>query len=105
MERTKLTHDEQVEHLRALGYEPFEITEIMDSLGWYTVERVPVILAHFPDADAGWVEFVGQDSCAYAWDSDDTPCAGWDGYSRRCNCGNRRVYWVVDGDWAYGMAD
>lgn len=21
-------------------------------------------------------------------------CSGWDGISRRCSCGNRRVYWV-----------
>lgn len=24
-------------------------------------------------------------------------CAGWDGVSRRCDCGNRRVDWVSDG--------
>ncbi len=26
-------------------------------------------------------------------DFDDSDCAGWDGESRRCDCGNRRVYW------------
>lgn len=30
-------------------------------------------------------------------------CAGWDGESRRCECGNRRVYWDTfkkeDGTW------
>lgn len=25
-------------------------------------------------------------------------CSGWDGTSRRCNCGNRRVSWVVE-EW------
>ena len=25
-------------------------------------------------------------------------CAGWDGQSRRCDCGNRRVSWVTDKD-------
>jgi len=24
-------------------------------------------------------------------------CEGWDGYSRRCQCGNRRVSWTIDG--------
>lgn len=23
------------------------------------------------------------------------PCNGWNGESRRCDCGNRRVYWTV----------
>lgn len=26
-------------------------------------------------------------------------CAGWDGRSRRCECGNRRVDWVSHGDF------
>jgi len=30
----------------------------------------------------------GTDSCC-----DD--CGGWDGESRRCDCGNRRVYWAT----------
>lgn len=25
-------------------------------------------------------------------------CAGWDGESRRCECGNRRVYWEAGWD-------
>jgi hypothetical protein len=32
-----------------------------------------------------WYSFVGDDFC------DD--CNGWDGSSRRCDCGNRRVCW------------
>ena len=28
-------------------------------------------------------------------DLDDNSCAGWDGESRRCECGNRRVYWAT----------
>jgi len=31
-------------------------------------------------------------------------CSGWDGHSRRCDCGNRRVSWEIeqqsDGKWA-----
>jgi len=26
----------------------------------------------------------------------DNNCAGWDGQSNRCDCGNRRVYWSVN---------
>jgi hypothetical protein len=33
-----------------------------------------------------WYKFDGQ-NCV-------DPCAGWDGRSRRCECGNRRVEWV-----------
>lgn len=26
-------------------------------------------------------------------------CPGWDGISHRCECGNRRVQWVISGDF------
>jgi hypothetical protein len=29
------------------------------------------------------------------WLPDGEFCAGWDGESRRCDCGNRRVYWAI----------
>jgi hypothetical protein len=32
----------------------------------------------------------------------DGPCPGWDGSSRRCACGNRRVSWVCD-DFSDGI--
>lgn len=34
-------------------------------------------------------------------------CPGWDGKSKRCECGNRRVSWVLgfDGKSIYGEAD
>jgi len=32
------------------------------------------------------------------WDENE-PCLGWDGESRRCNCGNRRVDWI----WENGI--
>lgn len=55
-------------------------------------------------ADA-YVEFQGQ-NCD---DWDDVGCGGWDGESRRCECGNRRVFWQTEeqepGKWvAYGEA-
>lgn len=36
-----------------------------------------------------FVEFEGD------WDCEG--CFGWDGESRRCDCGNRRVYWQWTG--------
>lgn len=41
----------------------------------------------------GWQdEFEGMNCNDYL--EDDQPyCGGWDGKSRRCECGNRRVYW------------
>ena len=32
-------------------------------------------------------EFDGSDDCE--------DCSGWDGKDNRCNCGNRRVSWVL----------
>ncbi len=40
-------------------------------------------------ANCGWVDFCGQ-NCESS-----SGCAGWDGNSRRCDCGNRRVYWAT----------
>ena len=31
-------------------------------------------------------------------------CIGWDGISRRCFCGNRRVYWVWQNSVLYAVA-
>jgi hypothetical protein len=53
-----------------------------------------------PRAAAGErFDFSGQ-NC----DPDEGECPGWDGVSRRCVCGNRRVEWICDhGSW-YGEA-
>ena len=49
--------------------------------------------------EEGLVDFYGK-NC------DD--CGGWDGESKRCDCGNRRVIWEVDetkeGFYAYAQA-
>lgn len=39
-------------------------------------------------------------------DIEDNYCGGWDGVSRRCECGNRRVYWELSEDktHVYGVA-
>jgi hypothetical protein len=55
----------------------------------------------------GPVPFDGQ-NCEDAWD-EGANCAGWDGESRRCECGNRRVCLQTsrdkDGMWsAYAEA-
>jgi hypothetical protein len=55
-------------------------------------------------ANEKWFEFVGQ-NCG---ERSDTTCAGWDGKSHRCECGNRRVNWIYDGTheepYVYGEA-
>lgn len=38
-----------------------------------------------------YTSFNGNDYCE--------KCRGWDGESRRCECGNRRVNWAYDGDF------
>jgi hypothetical protein len=42
-------------------------------------------------AEGGPFSFSGEDNCE--------DCDGWDGESRRCNCGNRRVSWSTDDDF------
>ena len=51
--------------------------------------------------DGEFIDFVGN-NC-------DGPCSGWDGESRRCECGNRRVGFTTEkeanGNWyAYAEA-
>ena len=65
----------------------------------YTPADIEVILRHFPWDDA--IMFSGMN--CNEWEAEEV-CNGWDGLDRRCNCGNRRVYWVVEGDYAYGDA-
>jgi len=42
----------------------------------------------------GPIEFNGM-NCNDYLDDNETECDGWDGEDRRCNCGNRRVYWCI----------
>ena len=56
----------------------------------------------------GCDEFDGMNCNDYLGEDDDE-CTGWDGESRRCSCGNRRVEILTsqdtDGMWsAYGSA-
>jgi len=45
-----------------------------------------------------WHSFAGSDAC-------DAACRGWDGVSRRCDCGNRRVYWDTSENPPFARAD
>lgn len=49
----------------------------------------------------GFIDFNGQ-NCQDLGDND---CAGWDGESRRCECGNRRVSWELSDDKTYAYAE
>lgn len=54
------------------------------------------------EESGGVDEFDGM-NCDDVRDDDDFGCGGWDGTSRRCECGNRRVYWAPyqndEGKW------
>lgn len=43
----------------------------------------------------GLVSFEGQNCTVDYLDEGAVECGGWDGVSRRCECGNRRVSWEV----------
>lgn len=47
--------------------------------------------------NGGFVDFEGH-NC-------EGPCAGWDGKSRRCECGNRRVLWQLGWDNSFVYAE
>ena len=47
-------------------------------------------------------EFEGM-NCNDYLDDDAEECTGWDGKDRRCDCGNRRVYWATYGDETTGF--
>jgi hypothetical protein len=50
------------------------------------------IAAKLKDIDEnawGYIDFDGM-NC-----DEENNCNGWDGESRRCDCGNRRVYWYT----------
>jgi hypothetical protein len=95
----KMTTNEIIDRLTPLGYAEPEMTAIMSSFKGYSSTEVAAILTYFPDASS-CVGFDGDDTCAW----NDNVCTGWDGYSRRCECGNRRVSWEVDFKYARAVA-
>lgn len=52
----------------------------------------------FVDFDGWNCHDLGED-----W-NDGKECRGWDGQDRRCDCGNRRVSWELDGDIVRAVA-
>jgi hypothetical protein len=64
--------------------------------------RQEAIDAAVANAEDDYIEFDGM-NCNDYLDDGDEECGGWDGESRRCDCGNRRVYWETqqqhDGTW------
>jgi hypothetical protein len=46
----------------------------------------------------GFVSFKGNESCR-------RQCRGWDGISRRCDCGNRRVHWATENSFSDSALD
>ncbi len=50
--------------------------------------------------EGGPFDFNGQ-NCADNGDN----CSGWDGESKRCECGNRRVDWELSDDETYIYAE
>ena len=67
-----------------------------------TEAQAELLLKHYVESE-GYFDFDGN-NCADAWDEGED-CLGWDGESRRCFCGNRRVSWIMskpsEGKWRY----
>jgi len=80
-----MTHNEQVQKHILEHYGP-------DALTYYDKHMTP---SH----DDPFFEFEGWN--CHDWDDG---CSGWDGFSRRCECGNRRVSWEWDMGMLYGQA-
>lgn len=60
--------------------------------GYYTDEDVQFI---HEQIQLGDIKFDGM-NCNDWIGEDEEECTGWDGLSRRCECGNRRVDWVKE---------
>jgi hypothetical protein len=76
----------------------------MNHEGYNTAEEAIQARIDADDVD----EFEGM-NCNDYLDDDRMECLGWDGVSRRCYCGNRRVSWETgqysNGKfYAYGVA-
>ena len=59
-------------------------------------EKVEKLIKELKDGDV-YTSFEGQ-NC-------EGPCLGWDGESRRCDCGNRRVSWTYDSWSEFSLDD
>lgn len=80
----------------------------------FTADDAPAVALHIAAAEKiaalrkaePWHEFNGHN--CNDWGDREKPCKGWDGESRRCQCGNRRVSWEIEGTFedphTYGEA-
>lgn len=64
----------------------------------YATEDEAIAAAKVTADTDGYIEFDGH-NCADTWAAGED-CLGWDGDSRRCMCGNRRVGWITNRDEA-----
>lgn len=60
--------------------------------GFNTAEEA--VAAAITNIGDDYIEFEGMNCNDYGDELDE--CGGWDGTSRRCDCGNRRVSWSTD---------
>ena len=69
-------------------YTIFNATDLADQLAFQIAVNTQIeeIGDHF-------IEFIGDSNCE--------DCRGWDGFDRRCDCGNRRVNWEKDWDFSF----
>lgn len=68
-------------------------------------EELDTLIKEAMPAKGDFIEFAGM-NCNDWLEPNQSQCLGWDGVSRRCECGNRRVYWdtSVEG-MVFGQAD
>jgi len=60
-----------------------------------TPEQAEAAAKAYAEANGGFDTFDGM-NCNDYLDDDQPECIGWDGISRRCDCGNRRVSWDIE---------
>lgn len=61
----------------------------------HSTEKKAMALALKYVSEYGLIEFDGMNCNDYKEDHE-VECGGWDGESRRCECGNRRVSWDIE---------
>jgi len=58
-----------------------------------TPEEAEAAAKAYAEANEGVDTFDGMNCNDY---EDEQVCFGWDGFDRRCSCGNRRVNWEIE---------
>jgi hypothetical protein len=60
-----------------------------------TAERAEDAAKAYAEANGGVDTFDGM-NCNDYLEEGQVECSGWDGFDRRCDCGNRRVSWDIE---------